>query len=394
MHQQPGMTSTDILLAVTTLSFDIALLELFLPLTVGARVVVASRAVVLDGARLAAQLAEAGATVMQATPTTWQLLLAAGWQGSPQVKILCGGEALSRELAERLLERCASLWNLYGPTETTIWSAVQHVKAATGPVPIGRPIAMTQFYVLDASLQPVPIGIPGELHIGGGGIARGYLRRPALTTERFTGNPCSNEPGARLYKTGDVVRYLPDGTLEFLGRVDHQVKIRGFRIELGEIEARLEQHPAVRQAVVMVREDSCGAPRLVAYIVATPGLTPVVSSLRAFLTQQLPDYMVPSAFVFLAAFPLTPNAKVDRRALPAPQEGRPVLDTAFVTPMSEVEHQIATIWRQVLRLDSVGTHDNFFDLGGHSLQPTRPHHGYCARTRPYSWRRESALPCQ
>jgi amino acid adenylation domain-containing protein len=373
MRQQPGLTSEDILLAVTTLSFDIAVLELLLPLTVGARVVVASRAVVLDGVGLAAQLAETAATVVQATPTTWRLLLAAGWQGSPQVNSLCGGEALSRELADRLLERCASLWNLYGPTETTIWSAVHHVEAGTGPIPIGRPVAMTQFYVLDAHLHPVPIGIPGELYIGGLGLARGYLHRPALTAEKFIRHPCSDEPGARLYKTGDVVRYLPDGTLEFLGRIDHQVKVRGFRIELGEIEILLEQHPAVRQAVVTVREDMAGEQRLVAYIVAEPGLAPAVSSLRAFLKHKLPDYMVPSTFVFLAAFPLTPNAKVDRRALPAPQEGRPVLDTAFVTPMSEMEHQIVAIWQDVLRIDNVGTHDNFFDLGGHSLLAVQVH---------------------
>jgi amino acid adenylation domain-containing protein len=373
MRQQPGLTDKDILLAVTTLSFDIAALELFLPLTVGARLVVASRAVVLDGAQLAAQLTATGATVMQATPTTWRLLIESGWPGSPHMKILCGGEALSRDLADRLLERCACLWNLYGPTETTIWSAAHQVRTGEDPVPIGRPIAMTQFYVLDAHLQPVPVGIPGELYIGGLGLARGYLHRPELTAEKFVRHTFHDASDTRLYKTGDLVRYRADGTLEFLGRIDNQVKMRGFRIELGEIESLLAYHPAIRQSVVTVWEDGPAEKRLVAYMVTAPGSAPSVNELRALLTQTLPDYMVPSTFVFLDALPLTPNAKVDRRALPPPPLNRPQLDTAFVAPTTEVEQQIAAIWRDVLSIDQVGMRDNFFDLGGHSLLAVQVH---------------------
>jgi len=270
MRQQPGVTEHDVLLAVTTLSFDIAALELFLPLIVGARVVLISRAAVADGRQLLQTLADTKATVMQATPATWHHLLEAGWVGSPQLKVLCGGEALPRELAQQLLARATAVWNLYGPTETTIWSAVCKVESGDGPVPIGRPIANTQFYLLDRHLQPVPIGVPGELYIGGAGVARGYLNRSELTTEQFLVDPFSEEPGARLYKTGDLARYRSDGTIELLGRIDQQVKLRGFRIELGEIEAVLSQYSRVRQAVVLAREDIPGDKRLVAYVVPNP----------------------------------------------------------------------------------------------------------------------------
>ncbi len=249
MRQQLGMTSRDTLLAVTTLSFDIAALELFLPLAVGARVVLVGRDEAADGARLVARLEDSGATFLQATPATWRLLLEAGWAGSPSLTLLCGGEALTRELADRLLGRGAALWNLYGPTETTIWSSSARLEPGPGPITIGRPIANTRIYVLDADLRPVPIGVAGELYIGGAGLARGYLNRPGLTAERFLPDPFGPEPGGRLYRTGDLARWRPDGSLECLGRVDHQVKIRGFRIELGEIEAVLARHPAVRQAV-------------------------------------------------------------------------------------------------------------------------------------------------
>lgn len=273
MSQEPGLTKQDVLLAVTTISFDIAVLELYLPMIMGARIVLVSREVASDAAQLSKTLDKSGATVMQATPATWQLLLRAGWEGNKQLKILCGGEPLTRELANQLLYRGASLWNMYGPTETAIWSAVYKVESGN-PVLIGRPIANTQIYLLDQNLRrkrdpikPVPIGVPGELHIGGVGLARGYLNRPGLTDEKFIRNPFSNESGARLYKTGDLARYLPDGNIEFIGRMDHQVKIRGFRIELGEVEAAISQYPAVRETVVIVREDLSGDKRLVAYIV-------------------------------------------------------------------------------------------------------------------------------
>lgn len=274
MRQEPGLTNQDVLLAVTTISFDIAGLELYLPLIVGARIVLVSREVAFDAAQLLKTLAKSGATVMQATPATWQLLLAAGWQGNKQLKILCGGEVLTRELANQLLEKSSSLWNMYGPTETTIWSAVYKVEPGNSPVPIGRPIANTQIYLLHEFLnrkgdpiKPVPIGVPGHLCIGGVGLARGYLNRPELNEQKFIRNSFSNESGARLYKTGDLARYLPDGNIEFIGRIDHQVKIRGFRIELGEIEAALSQHPAVRENVVIAQEDKSGDKRLVAYVV-------------------------------------------------------------------------------------------------------------------------------
>ncbi len=383
MGLSPGLTDQDILLAVTTISFDIAALELYLPLIVGAQVVLASRSVASDGSKLLERLVNSGATAMQATPATWRLLLAAGWSGSYHLKILCGGEALTRELANRLLEKGTSVWNLYGPTEATIWSAAYQVESEDGSVSIGKPIANTQIYLLDSHLQPVPIGVPGELHIGGAGLARGYLNRPELTEEKFIPNPFDKAKGkrqkakgmgsARLYKTGDLARYLPDGNIEFLGRRDHQVKIRGFRIELSEVESALAQHPAVQQTVVMVREDVPGDKRLVAYIVPNDPSSIfypksfIQNQLRRFLRRKLPDYMVPSAFVLLDALPLTPNGKVDRRALPAPDRFRPEPEETFVAPRNELELQLTKIWEQVLGTHPVGVRDNFFDLGGHSL---------------------------
>ncbi len=373
MQERPGLTNQDILLSVTSLSFDIAALELFLPLIVGAQLVVVSREVATDGSKLLASLLD-GATVLQATPATWRLLLEAGWQGTGRLKVLCGGEALSRELANQLLERSASLWNMYGPTETTIWSAVYQVQSSGDAVSIGRPIANTQIYLLDLHLQPVPIGVPGEMYIGGAGLARGYLNRPELTAQNFISNCFSDEPKPRLYRTGDLARYLPSGNIEYLGRIDHQVKIRGFRIELGEIEAVLSQHPAVLQTVVLVREDIPGDKRLVAYVVTNQSLSPSKSELRRCLKEQLPEYMVPSAFVMLDSLPLTPNGKVDRRALPIPEEGlRPDLELTYVAPQTEVERTIATVWQEVLHVEQVGVHDNFFDLGGHSLLMAQIH---------------------
>ncbi|MFQ5610897.1 MAG: amino acid adenylation domain-containing protein [Anaerolineae bacterium] len=373
MAAEPGLTADDILLAVTTLSFDIAVLELFLPLAVGGRVALVSRDVAADGSLLIEALSASGATVMQATPATWRLLLAAGWSGNEQLKMLCGGEALPRELADRLLGKGASLWNLYGPTETTIWSALYRVEAGQGPPPIGRPIANTQIYILDEHLQPVPAGVPGELFIGGPGLARGYLNRPHLTRQRFIPHPFSNQPLARLYRSGDRARFLPNGDILFLGRLDHQVKVRGFRIELGEIEARLAQHPALQQALVIARQPDHDPldTQLVAYLVPASTPPPSTSDLRAFLRRALPDYMLPAAFVCLDRLPLTPNGKIDRRALPAPDRARPALDQAFLAPRSPVELELARIWTEVLGLEQVGVQDNFFELGGHSLLATQ-----------------------
>ena len=365
MREEPGLTPDDVLLAVTTLSFDIAGLELYLPLTTGARIELVSRDTAADGRRLIEELAKSGATVMQATPATWRMLLEAGWEGDGKLKILCGGEALSSDLAERLLTRCGSLWNVYGPTETTIWSTVQRVGHDGGAtVPIGRPIANTTIYLLDTALQPVPVGVAGELHIGGSGVARGYLNRPALTAERFIADPFV--PGGRIYKTGDAARYLPDGRIEYLNRLDNQVKLRGYRIELGEIEAALRRHPAVNEAVVIVRSDTPGVKVLAAYLIPHAE-APDAGELRDFLRESLPEYMVPSFFVTLEEFPLTPNGKVDRRALPAPDRTARVAEASFEAPRDAVEARLAEIWRNVLGLPAVGVHDNFFELGGESL---------------------------
>ncbi|MGI0483862.1 amino acid adenylation domain-containing protein [Pantanalinema rosaneae CENA516] len=379
MRLQPGLTAEDILLAVTTISFDIAVLELYLPLMVGAQVILATRMVAADAKQLSDLLAQSGATVMQATPATWQMLLAGGWQGDRRLKMLCGGEAMSRNLADQLLERGSSLWNMYGPTETTVWSAACEVKSGTGSIPVAEPIANTQIYILAessypsaGSVYPVPVGIPGEVHIGGDGLARGYLNRPELTNSRFIPDPFSDRPNARLYKTGDLARFRPDGSLEFLGRIDHQVKVRGFRIELGEIEAVLSRYPMLKQGVVTVREDTPGDQRLVAYFTTKGDAIPTPSAMRQFLKEQLPDYMVPATFVKLDALPLTPNGKVDRRALPAPDPAL-VADPSenFVAPRDEMERQLVEIWQEVLQVQPIGIHDNFFELGGHSLSAVR-----------------------
>ncbi|MEH1861358.1 MAG: amino acid adenylation domain-containing protein [Nostoc sp.] len=367
--KEPGLTAEDTLLSVTSLSFDIAVSEIFLPLSVGAKLVLVSREVAADGTQLLKTLTTSGATFMQPTPVTWRLLLAAGWQGSPQLKMISTGEALPRDLANQLLPKGTCLWNLYGPTETTIWSTGYKVTTTNKPISIGCPLANTQTYILDSHLQPVPIGISGELYIGGEGLARGYLNRPELTAERFISNPFSPNPKSRLYKTGDLARYLPDGHIEYLGRIDYQVKLRGFRIELGEIETALLQHPEVKEAVVIVREDTPNETSLVGYIVAETGQDSleVISQLRRFLKQQLPDFMVPTIFMALEAMPLTPNGKVDRKALPQPDASRPELEANYVAPRTPIEQQIADIWAQVLNVKQVGINDNFFELGGYSL---------------------------
>ena len=367
--QEPGLTAEDTLLSVTSLSFDIAVSEIFLPLSVGAKLMLVSREVAADGTQLLKALTTSGATFMQPTPVTWRLLLAAGWQGSPQLKMISTGEALPRELANQLLPKGACLWNLYGPTETTIWSTGYKVTTGNKAISIGYPLANTQLYILDSHLQPVPIGISGELYIGGEGLARGYLNRPDLTAEKFISNPFNPNPKSRLYKTGDLARYLPDGQIEYLGRIDYQIKLRGFRIELGEIETALLQHPGVKEGVVIVREDTSNENNLVGYIVAETGQDSlqVISQLRRFLKQQLPDFMVPTIFMALEAMPLTPNGKVDRKALPEPDASRPELEANYVAPRTPIEQQITDIWMQVLNVKRVGIYDNFFELGGYSL---------------------------
>jgi amino acid adenylation domain-containing protein len=369
MQRDPGFTATDTLLAVTTLSFDIAGLELYLPLVSGGKLVIASHDEAYDPARLMGRMRDSHCTVMQATPATWQALVDAGWHGSPNLRLLCGGESFPRDLARELLPRCAELWNMYGPTETTIWSTIHRVTSADGPVPCGRPIANTQIFVLDAHRNPVPVGVVGELYIGGSGLARGYLRRAELTQERFIENPF--EPNARLYRTGDLARWLPDGSIECRGRVDNQVKIRGFRIELGEVEAVLGRHEAVRQCVVVAREDIPGDKLLVAYLEPRAGSVVAVGDLRAHLKQELPDYMIPSAFVVMEKFALTPNGKIDRKALPPPDVQRVEIEGEYIAPRDPIEQVLAHTWAKILRVKRVGLHDNFFELGGHSLAAVR-----------------------
>jgi amino acid adenylation domain-containing protein len=367
MRERPGLTAGDVVANLTTPAFDLSVPDWYLPLTSGARLVIVPREATLDGVELADWLARSGATFVQATPTTWQLLLDASWTGGQALKVVCGGEALPRALAEELLGRCASLWHMYGPTETTVWSSILELASGDGPVPLGGPIANTRFYVLDGNRQPVPIGVPGELYIGGEGLALGYHRREELSAEKFVGDPFTPAARARLYRTGDLVRWREGGTLEFLGRIDQQVKLRGFRIELGEVEAVLNGHPDVSAAVAVVREDNPGDQRLVAYVLPTADGVQDVEQLRRDCKAKLPPFMVPSAFVVVAAFPTTANGKLDRRALPAPDGARPSLEREYEAPATPVEEMLAAIWAEVLGVEQVGRHDDFFDLGGHSL---------------------------
>ncbi len=373
MRERPGISPDDTLLAVTTLAFDIALLELLLPLTVGARVVLADRETAADPVALADLLAASGATVMQATPATWKMLVFAGWEGDRSLRILSGGEALPGAIADLLRERGAVVWNLYGPTETTVWSTAHRVDGSEAVVPVGTPVANTRAYVLDAWLNPVPAGVPGGLYLAGAGVARGYLGRPDLTADRFLPEPFggAERAGARMYRTGDRARWREDGVLEFLGRDDHQVKVRGFRIELGEVEAALAAHPGVREAAAAALADESGEARLVAYVVEEDEVPPDAPDLRAWLRGRLPDYMVPSLFVPLDALPRTANGKTDRAALPAPEGGRAAVEAEYVEPRTAVEEALAAVWAETLHVERVGVHDNFFELGGHSILATQ-----------------------
>jgi amino acid adenylation domain-containing protein len=370
MRRRPGLSDTDKLLAVTTLSFDIAVLELFLPLVTGAQLVIASRPMAADGRLLAQTISAAEITIMQATPASWQMLLNSGWQPNGRLKMLSGGEALPRKLANELLANGGELWNMYGPTETTIWSSVWQVQPGDGPILIGRPIANTQMYVLDKHLNPVPIGVTGELYIGGDGVARGYLNRPELTEERFVDLRLTIDD-LRLYRTGDLARTLPDGNIECLGRVDFQVKVRGFRIELGEIEAVLSQHTAVNQAVVIATGATANDKRLVAYTIAEPDVAVTSSELRNYLLTRLPQYMVPAHFIDLETFPLTPNGKVDRLALPDPDQSQLSSEENYVAPTTDMEQALSQMWSELLQIERIGTLENFFELGGHSLMATQ-----------------------
>ena len=364
MARKPGLSRTDVLYAVTTISFDIAGLELFLPLIVGAKVVIAEREAVADGYQALKQMDTAGATALQATPAGWRLLLEAGFRPRPGFKMLCGGEALPRDLANRLLENSGELWNMYGPTETTIWSSCVLMSAGSDAVTVGDPIANTQFYVLDANDEPLPWGVPGQLHIGGDGVARGYYKRAELTVEKFIANPFGS---GRIYRTGDLARWLPSGRLQVLGRIDHQIKLRGFRIELGEIEWALVNKAHVAAATVMLREDVPGAARLVAYYVETPGSSHTQDDLRALLSEDMPDYMVPSAWVRLESLPLSPNGKLDRAALPVP-DSTASAEEEFVAPTTPTEIALTQIFGEVLHMERVGVSADLLKMGADSIQ--------------------------
>ena len=377
MRREPGLTADDVLVAVTTLSFDIAVLELMLPLAVGAEVVIASRDVALNGTDLGALLHDSNATAMQATPGMWRLLLDAGWHRRGPFKALVGGESLPSDLAQQLLRAAGEVWNMYGPTETTIWSTVWRVDLAQigrGGISIGRPIDNTTVWVLDDHLRPLPVGVPGELCIGGDGLAIGYLNRPEMTADRFVIVDIDGAP-ARIYRTGDRGRWRNDGQLAHMGRNDFQVKVRGYRIELGEIETRCNEAPGVARSVVVTREDHPGDVRLVAYLVPAAGtgfdrdaLAQVMQSLRT----RLPQYMLPQHLVPLAAIPLLPNGKVDRKALPPPASVIAGDDGAErVAPRNDRERIVLETMEKVLHVPGLGIHDDFFALGGHSLLAAR-----------------------
>jgi amino acid adenylation domain-containing protein/non-ribosomal peptide synthase protein (TIGR01720 family) len=356
-------------LQFASLSFDASIFEIVMALGAGACLCVGTREALLPGVSLLRELRERKVSIVTLPPSA---LAALPVEELPALEVVTvAGENCPAELVKRW-GKGRRFYNLYGPTEATVWST--YALCADGDVapPIGGPIRNTRVYVLDTRLQPVPVGAPGELHIGGLGLARGYLNRPDLTAERFVPDPFAEEPGGRLYRTGDLVKYRSDGALEFLGRQDTQVKVRGFRIELGEIEAVLGRHPGVRDTVVLLREDVPGDKRLVAYFVPREESPASVAALRTYVLERLPDHMAPAAFVLLERFPLTPNGKVDRRALPAP-EGRPDLAERYVAPRSGIEQKIAAVWQDVLKLEKVGARDNFFDLGGHSLHLLQVH---------------------
>ena len=370
MAKQLAMNSSDVFPALASFAFDMCIPELYLGLMVGGQVAIGERETALNGEELAQWLTRVRATVVHATPTMWRLLLDAGFTGKGLRRII-GAEPFPQELCNRLLEAEPSLFNFYGPTETTVWSTMQQFCSAGELVTVGRPIANTRIYLLDRNRQLVPVGVPGEIYIAGDGVTRGYLRQPDLTEAKFLRDPFAADALAKMYKTGDLGRYLPDGRIEFLGRGDHQVKLRGFRIELGEIESVLQQQKGVSMAVATVREDFANDRRLVAYLIPEAGVTLQKSVLRDALKRRVPDYMMPSAFVIQEKMPLSANGKIDRRALPAPEDGDHGESADAVLPQTATEQKLAAIWTEVLRRNHLGVNDNFFELGGHSLMATQ-----------------------
>ena len=371
MQKEPGMSADDKILTVTTISFDIAGLELYLPLICGAEITLTNSETAKDGRLLFDMVKNDGITFMQATPYTWRMMLEAGWEKLLPLKILCGGEAMPKDLVGKLTVRTSELWNMYGPTETTIWSAIKLIENDEN-ITIGKPIANTQMYILDENSNNLTDGSIGEIIIAGDGVAAGYLNRPELTAERFIDNPFTGKPGDKMYRTGDLGRYKEDGDIICLGRIDHQVKVRGYRIELEEIEHALIIETDIKQAVVIAREDTPGDPRLVGYIILEEELaekdlkTKIINWQQALLAI-LPEYMVPDDFVLMQAMPITPNGKIDRKALPVPDYNAVSRLGEYVAPRIEIESQIAEIWQELMGLEKISIYDNFFELGGRSL---------------------------
>lgn len=368
-QKTPGITSKDITLAVATISFDIAGIDIYLPLCSGAQIIMADSITAKDGRALLDIVRNEGVTILQATPYTWRMMLEVGWTEPLPLRVFCGGEALAKDLTEKLIPLCKELWNLYGPTETTIYSIIKHV---TDPndITIGWPVDNTQIYILDEEKNNLTNGEIGEIFIGGVGVAWGYLNRPELTAERFIDNPFT--PGEKIYRTGDLAKLKPDGDIVYLGRIDHQVKVRGYRIELGEIEHNLGKQEGIKQAVVIAREDTPGIPRLVAYVVLESGQTgiPEKSMLDKWddaLLGVLPEYMMPDDYVLMDIIPSTPNGKIDRKALPKPDYSHINRSDKYVAPRTSNEKLVTEIWEELMGLNQISIFDNFFQLGGRSL---------------------------
>jgi amino acid adenylation domain-containing protein len=355
----------NVLLALTTIAFDIAGVDLWLPLLAGARILMVERGTTIDGRLLQDSMDREGVTFLQCTPATWKLLIDSGWQGKADLQAVCTGEAMPKDLARNLVPRVACLWNMYGPTETTIWSTGYKFSGPEDPILIGHPIANTQAYILDDHLAPTPIGVTGELYIGGDGVAIGYLHNPTLTAARFVTDPFRKTTGGRLYKTGDLARYRSDGNIECLGRTDDQIKLRGYRIEPEEIHAAITRHPSIGDALAVLQTNAAGDGRIVAYLISQTSDPPEAPELRSFLRRLLPDYMIPTSFVYLESFPLNSNGKIDRRALP--EAKIPSGGAGTEAPADPIEVLLRDIYRSVLGLSDIGVNDDFFDLGGHSL---------------------------
>jgi amino acid adenylation domain-containing protein len=371
IQKEPGITADDKLLAVTTISFDIAGLELYLPLITGAQLILTDSDTAKDGRLLFDLVREKQITFMQATPYTWRMMLEAGWEDYLPIKILCGGEAMPKDLVGKLIHRTSALWNMYGPTETTIWSTVKLI-TDDEYITIGKPIDNTQVYILDEALNSLTDGSIGEIFIAGDGVAKGYLNRDNLTAERFINNPFSESAGIKMYRTGDLGKIRENGDIQCLGRIDHQVKVRGYRIELEEIEHALIKQIGIKEAVVIAREDIPGDPRLVGYLVLIDkdnqtDLKTSITDWQQGLLAVLPEYMVPDDFVLMDTIPITPNGKIDRKALPKSDYNIITRQDEYVAPRTDIEMQVAEVWQELMRREKIGIFDNFFEIGGRSL---------------------------